>query len=113
MSEWTPGDAAELSRLEAAFAEAGGRGVGLAEQIDALRARRGAAGWRTWNVIAPVIAVLGAPSSAEALSRVTRALKAAGFEVYDDPAADSVSLAPFEAEAGTEESDPPPNGWPW
>ena len=42
-----------------------------------------------------------------------RALKAAGFKVYDDPAAKSVSLAPFEAEDGTEESDPPPNGWPW
>ena len=71
------------------------------------------ADWRMWNVIAPVVAVLSAPSSAEALDRLTRALKAAGFEVYDDPAAAPVSLAPFEAEDGTEESDPPPAGWPW
>jgi hypothetical protein len=50
-----------------------------------------------WNVIAPGIAVLGAPSSAVPLRRLTTALKAAGFKVYDDPAAKSVSLAPFEA----------------
>jgi hypothetical protein len=112
MTAWTAPDAAELRDLEAAFAEAGGRGVDLAERIDELRAQRDAAGWRTWNVIAPVIAVLSAPSSDEALSRLTRALKAAGFDVYDDPAA-ADSFPPFEAEDGTEESDPPPNGWPW
>ena len=42
VSTWTAGDADELARLEAAFAEAGGRGAGLAERIDALRARRDA-----------------------------------------------------------------------
>lgn len=38
--EFTDEDAAELQRLEAAFAEAGGRGVELADRIDALRAKR-------------------------------------------------------------------------
>lgn len=36
----TPEESAELTRLEAAFEEAGGRGVELAERIDALREKR-------------------------------------------------------------------------
>lgn len=38
---WTKTDADELARLEAEFDTLGGRGVELAEQIDALRNRRG------------------------------------------------------------------------
>jgi hypothetical protein len=41
-STWTASDADELARLEAAFAEAGGRGADLAGRIDALRALRDA-----------------------------------------------------------------------
>jgi hypothetical protein len=37
---FTAADSAELARLEAAFEESGGRGVELAERIDALRAAR-------------------------------------------------------------------------
>lgn len=39
----TPDESAELTRLEAAFEEAGGRGVELAERIDELRAKRASA----------------------------------------------------------------------
>lgn len=38
--DFTDADADELTRLEAAFEEAGGRGVELAERIDQLRAKR-------------------------------------------------------------------------
>jgi hypothetical protein len=40
---WTEADAARLAEAEAAFGRAGGRGVELAEEIDALKARRDAA----------------------------------------------------------------------
>jgi hypothetical protein len=65
-----------------------------------------------WNVVAPVVAVLGAPTGAEAYGRLTRALTAAGFDVYE-PDTDEIRLTPFESEDGTEESDPPPAGWPY
>lgn len=71
------------------------------------------ADWQLWNVLVPVVAVINAPSGPAAYDRLARALKAARFDVYDDPGMESVSLAPLEAEDGTEESDPPPGGWPY
>ena len=66
-------------------------------------------GRKLWNVAVPVIAILGAPTSAEAQSRLAMALTAAGFDVYE-PGTDMIRLTPFESEDGTEESDPPPPG---
>lgn len=68
--------------------------------------------WTTvWNVAVPVVACLRAPTGAEAYDRLAKALTAAGFDVYEAPGEELTS--PFRAEDGTEESDPPPAGWPW
>jgi hypothetical protein len=70
--------------------------------------------WVLWNAVVPVVALLRAPDGASARDRLAQALRAAGFDVYDDPGADVVNVQPIQAEdqAGGE-SDPPPDGWPW
>lgn len=64
---------------------------------------------KLWNVAVPVVASLRAHDGPEAYKRLTGALKAAGFDIYDDH-----PYEPFESEDGPQESDPPlPAGWPW
>ena len=65
-----------------------------------------------WNVVVPVIALLRGDDGEEANDRLTRALKAAGFDVYD-PYAEFAGVVPVECDdQSLDESDPPPAGWP-
>jgi hypothetical protein len=66
-----------------------------------------------WNVALPVVAVLRGPTGEAAAARLAKALTAAGFDICDGGGLDAGSVKPFESEQGTEETDPPPNGWPW
>jgi hypothetical protein len=67
-----------------------------------------------WNVVVPVLALLRADNGKQASDRLARALKAAGFEVYDPgPGSEEAGVVPLECEDQSLESDPPPAGWPW